>query len=272
MTRLPRRYWHEMTHEAFRGLDPATTVAVLPVAAIEQHGPHLPVYVDACINQGVVARAIELAPADLPFTVLPMMPVGKSNEHLAFPGTLTFSAATLTAMWTELGEAVHRAGLKKILFVNSHGGQPQVMEIVCRELRVRLGMVAVSYGWFGGGVPDGLYTDDERRWGIHAGDIETSMMLHLRPDLVQMDKAEDFRPALADMAAAYGMLNRIGPAAVAWQAQDLHPSGAAGNASLATAEKGRLTVDHAARKLVTVIEEVSRLPLDALRQGPLDRD
>lgn len=271
MTVLPRRFWHEMTHEEFLTLDPATTVAVLPVAAIEQHGPHLPVYVDACINQGVVARAIELASPDLPFTVLPMMPVGKSNEHLSYPGTLTFSAATLTAMWTELGEAVHRAGLRKILFVNSHGGQPQIMEVVCRELRVRLGMVAVAYGWFSRGVPDGLYSDEERRWGIHAGDIETSIMLHLRPDLVQMDKAANFRPTMADMAATYSTLNRIGPASVAWMAQDLHPSGAAGDASVATADKGRITVDNAAQKLVTVIEEVSRLPIDSvIQKGPLD--
>ena len=124
-----------------------------------------------------------------------MLPVGKSDEHLAFPGTLTLSAETLGRLWTEIGESVARAGVRKLVLFNSHGGQPQVMEIVARDLRVRLGMLAVAYSWYAAGVPPGLFADEEVRLGIHAGAIETSMMLHLRPDLVRMDARGRLRAA-----------------------------------------------------------------------------
>ena len=137
MTALPRRYWQDMTTREFAALDAARAIALLPLGAIEQHGPHLPVAVDACIVDGIVRRALELLPAALPVTVLPLLPVGKSDEHLAFPGTLSLSAETLARLWTELGEAVARAGIRKLLLLNGHGGQPQVMEIVARDLRVR---------------------------------------------------------------------------------------------------------------------------------------
>jgi creatinine amidohydrolase len=247
MTGLPRRCWQDMTTREFAALDAARVIALLPVGAIEQHGPHLPVAVDACINQGIVRRALELLPAAVPVTVLPMQPVGKSDEHLAFPGTLTLSAGTLARVWTELGEAVARAGIKKLLLFNSHGGQPQVMEIVARDLRVRLGMTVVAYSWFAGGQPGGLVPDEEVRHGIHAGAIETSMMLHLRPDLVQMEHAADFVPLMRELAdEGYRRLSPTGPGRLAWQAQDLHPSGACGDATNADAERGRALVDHAA--------------------------
>ena len=265
MSNLPRRFWQDMTTTEFDAADP-NWIALLPVGAIEQHGPHLPVAVDACINQGIVARALELLPAGLPVTVLPLLPVGKSNEHIDFPGTLTLSADTLGRLWTEIGESVARAGVRKLVILNSHGGQPQVMEIVARDLRVRHQMAVVAYNWFAAGVPDGLFPEDEVRFGIHAGAIETSMMLHLRPDLVQMANAENFTPVMAQMAADYRRLSPIGPAKLAWQAQDLHPSGACGDATNADAERGRLLVDHAATALVEVLTEVDRLPLSALRR------
>jgi creatinine amidohydrolase len=267
-TTLPRRFWQEMTTREFRALDAARVIALLPVGAIEQHGPHLPLAVDACINAGIVARALELLPADLPVSVLPMLPVGKSDEHLAFPGTLTLAAETLARVWTEIGESVARAGVRKLVLFNSHGGQPQVMEIVARDLRVRLGMVVVAYSWYLAGVPAGLFPDQEVRDGIHAGAIETSIMLHLRPDLVQMEHAADFAPLMRQMAGeGYRLLSPTGPARLGWQAQDLHPAGAAGDARAADAERGRAVVDHAARALVDLLREVDRFPPERLRAG-----
>lgn len=267
MARTPARRWHEMTSADFAGLDPERTVAVLPVAAIEQHGPHLPVYVDACINQGVVDRTLELLPAGLPVVVLPMQAVGKSNEHLRFPGTLTLSAETLIRVLTELGEGVARAGLRKLVLFNSHGGNVQVLEIVARELRVRHGMMATALAWSGLAKPPGLFPDDEFRFGIHAGAVETSMMLHLRPDLVDMSKAEDFRTLMQDVEEQqYRELTILGRVSVGWMAQDVNPKGAAGNALLATAEAGRALVDNAAERFARLLEEVSRYPLANLRE------
>jgi creatinine amidohydrolase len=268
MSAPPHRYWHEMTAKEFSSLDAGRAIAVLPVGAIEQHGPHLPVGVDSAVSDAVVRRALTLIPQALPVLVLPVMPVGKSNEHLAFGGTLTLSAETLTRLWTEIAESVARAGVRKIVFVNSHGGQPQIVDIVARDLRVRLRMLAVAVNTYGLGYPAGLVSDHEMRHGIHAGAAETSLMLHLHPDLVHHDAAENFEPLSARMEQAFTHLTPTGPVRFAWQIQDLHPSGACGDATNADGERGRLILEHAARRLAEVLVEVDRFPLENLRGHP----
>jgi len=213
-------------------------------------------------------RLLALLPEDRPVTVLPMTAVGRSEEHLAYPGTLTLSAETLRRVWFDIGASVARAGLRKLLFLNSHGGQIQVMQIVARELRIHHTMFVVACSWFQLGLPEGLIDADEQRFGIHAGDIETSMMLALRPDLVAMDRARDFVPATRRRAETFPGLVGLGAAGFGWQAQDLHPEGAAGNARAATAEKGRAIIDHVAGRLVALLDEVARYPLDGLGQHP----
>lgn len=260
----PRRFWQDMTTEEFGRLDAAGIIAVLPVAAIEQHGPHLPVSVDATIIDGVIKRALELMPDDLPVTILPTQAIGKSNEHLAFPGTLTLGAETLTRLWTEIGESVARTGVRKFVIFNSHGGQPQVVEIVARELRVRHAMLAVASSWYGFGVPEGLFPPEEIRHGIHGGAIETSMMLHLRPDLVHRDKLADFPSLGARLSETFHLLGPTGTAKFGWQTQDLNPAGACGDARNADAGRGAKLVDFAARKFITLLEEVHRFPLSLL--------
>jgi creatinine amidohydrolase len=255
-----------MTTEELGRLDAGRVIAILPVGAIEQHGPHLPVCTDACIGQGIALRALALLPESLPVTVLPMLPVGKSDEHLAFAGTLTLSAETVARLWTEVGESIARAGLRKLVLLNSHGGQVSIMDVVARDLRVRHGMLVMAWSWFAAGIPDSLFPEDEQRFGIHAGAIETSIMLHLRPDLVQMDKAQNFRPLMADMEKeGYRRLSAVGSGRMGWMAQDLHPSGACGNAADADAERGRALVEHAAQALVELLQEMDRFPLDTLR-------
>ena len=266
-SKLPRRLWQEMTTEEFGAL-PEAVIAVLPVAAVEQHGPHLPLSVDATIVDGIVARALELLPDRLPVMVLPTQAIGKSDEHVDFPGTLTLSAETLARLWTEIGESVARAGVRKLVFFNSHGGQPQVMEIVARELRVRRKMLAVASSWYAFGLPDGLFPPEEVRHGIHGGAIETSMMLHLRPDLVRRDKLQNFASLGARMAGDYRLLGPTGVAKLAWQTQDLNPAGACGDAASADAARGAKVIDFAARKLVELLEEVDRFPLSYLGDRP----
>lgn len=265
---IPRRYWQEMTTEDFERLDTERVIAILPVAAIEQHGPHLPVEVDTRINMGLVGRMLELAPADLPVTVLPTMPVGKSNEHLAFPGTLSLSAETLIRLWTEIGECVHRAGIRKMVIFNTHGGQPQIADIVARDLRVRLGMFVVCANGYSLGKPEGLFPEAEMKHGIHGGTSETSMMLHLRPDLVKMDKAIDFVPLSVQMEQDYELLMPEGRVGFGWQTQDLNPHGACGDASVADAARGKIAVDFAAARFVTLLQEIDRFSLANLKSRP----
>lgn len=255
--RLPRRQWVDMTTTEFARLPPET-IAVLPVAAVEQHGPHLPVYVDACLNAGIVERAAAMLPEDLPVTFLPMQPVGKSNEHLAFPGTLSLSMDTIVGLWTDIAESVARAGVRKLVILNSHGGQPQVAQIVAREMRVRRRMLVVCANSFDLGMPEGAFSVEELRHGIHGGAYETSMMLALRPDLVQMEKAEDFVPLSVLMARDFRFLSPEGTAQFGWQTQDLHASGACGNALEADEAHGRDCLAMQAEALVALLGEVHR--------------
>jgi creatinine amidohydrolase len=264
MSRPLSRWWWDLTTAEFAALDWTNLVAILPIAAVEQHGPHLPVRVDAAINAGIVARAVTLMPPELPALVMPMQPIGKSNEHLSYPGTLSLSYDTLARVYTEIGECVHRAGCRRLLFLNSHGGQPQVMEIVLRELRVRLGMLAVGCSWGGITKKDDLFTAAERRHGIHGGEIETSLMLYLHGDLVRADKSENFVPFSVQLEEQGGLMRPEGAVGFGWAAQDLHPAGVSGNAAAADAARGAELVERAAQALVRLVSEISVFPLKQL--------
>ncbi len=267
MTTLPRPYWHEMQAPDFLGGE-KDWIAVLPVCAIEQHGPHLPVYTDACIGEGMVKRTVELLPEGLPATFLPIQPVGKSNEHIASPGTLTYSWETAIRIWMEIGDSVARAGVRKMVLVTSHGGNVPVCDIIARELRIRHGMLCVSTGWAGAGEPAGLVPPEEDLYGIHGGDVETALMLHFRPDLVDMSRTERFEPLMLPMAGErYRWLRPTGPHAFAWMAQDVHPAGVAGDASLATAEKGKATAALQAQGFAELMADVARFPLAKLHKA-----
>ncbi|MFD1841258.1 creatininase family protein [Paracidovorax cattleyae] len=271
----PSRYWAELSTRDFSearasGLA-GCTVAVLPVAAIEQHGPHLPLAVDAALLRGVIDAALPLLPADLPVLFLPPQDVGLSTEHTAFPGTLTLSPATVIALWSELGACVARAGIRKLLLFNGHGGQVSVMDIVARELRQRHGLLVYSASWFSLPLPDavqGLFSAEEHRFGIHGGQVETSMMLHLAPQTVRMAHAGRFRSTSQDRAERYPILGNGRSARMGWAIQDYHPAGAVGDAAGATAEKGRAVVEAAAAQLAALLGEIADLPDGTLVEGP----
>src|SRR5579875_3642463 len=189
MTTLPNRNWMDMTWQDIAGADTARWIAVLPLAAVEQHGPHLPLGVDSFIADAYLERVRKMLPEAVPATFLPVQRIGVSVEHLAYPGTLTLSAATAIAAWTELGESLVRAGLRKLVLVTSHGGNVAAMELVARNLRARHGMLAVTAGWHRFGYPADTFSEKEKKHGIHGGDVETSLMLAAMPQSVRMDAA-----------------------------------------------------------------------------------
>lgn len=263
-----KRYWADWTSEEFASADVERLIAVLPVSAIEQHGPHLPVSVDTTINEGVIEAAIPLMPADLPVVFLPTQKIGKSNEHARYPGTLTFSIQTLLAMWMEIGACVAAAGVRKLVILNSHGGQISVMDIVARDLRVQHDLLVFTTNTFSLGLPADMFSAEETLHGIHGGEKETSMMLALRPDLVKMEKAKHFHTLTEAMTKEFKYLSIQPKGKLAWQVQDLNPEGAAGNASAATAAKGRASIDFVAARFVEFLAEVDRAPLSWLDNEP----
>jgi creatinine amidohydrolase len=262
------RNWQDLTWTDFSTL-PANTVAIVPTAAVEQHGPHLPVSTDAEINAGILARTATVLPPELPVLALPMQAIGLSVEHIRFAGTLTGSPETLLAFWTEIGRSVARAGVRRLLFLNSHGGQPQILDLVCRRLRGECGLFAVACSWGRLGLPDGLVDAAERRHGIHGGMIETSLMLRLRPDLVRRDKIRNFCSAWLEQQPSFEILEPEGAVGFGWETQDLNAQGALGDASRATEEIGEAILANTANRLALLIKELAGFdPTSLLRDGP----
>jgi creatinine amidohydrolase len=266
---LPTKYWAEMSWRDFAAADMSKVVAVLPVAAIEQHGPHLPVGVDAFINEGYLGRTVGRVPAELPVLFLPIQTIGKSNEHSEFPGTLTFSLETVTRAWTEIGASVARAGCRKLIFMNSHGGNVPVIDAIVRELRVRHRMLAVHAAWHRLGYPEGLFSARERAHGIHGGDAETSLMLAFRPQNVRMSEAKDFVSTAIAIEGEFKHLRVTQPIGFGWMSSDLHELGAVGDASNATAAKGEACVEQGVTAFVDLLRDVIAFDLARLGKGPL---
>lgn len=271
------RYWADWSTRDFARLqaDGALqhTIAVLPVAATEQHGPHLPLKVDSALVDGVVRACLPHLAAQVPALFLPTQSVGLSPEHARFAGTLTLKAETTIRLWTDIAESVAASGVKKLVLLNSHGGQVGVMDIVARDLRARLGMLVYSVNWFGlplvgpnGEDVNALFSAHEHRFGIHAGDIETSMMLALDPACVDMAQAQNFASTSETRAQQFAILGNGKSAKLGWQMQDYNPAGAVGNAAAATADKGRAVLDAAGRALAQLLAEVHQLPMDTLRE------
>jgi creatinine amidohydrolase len=256
------RFWSDLKSPDFARLDVSRSMAVLPLAATEQHGPHLPLSVDTDLVNGVIAHALPHLPVALSVFFLPTQTVGRSIEHVDFTGTLTLSAAALIHAWVDLGECVSRTGINKLVLLNSHGGNVSTMDIVGRELRARFGMTVALVNTFALPMPDAvqrLFGADEPRFGVHGGDVETSMMLALHPERVDMAQAQNFASSSQQRAQNFPILGNGTSVKLAWAAQDLNPSGAAGNAAAATAEKGRAVLAASGQALAALLAEFETL-------------
>jgi len=254
------RYWADCITTDFAELDAAQAVAVLPMGATEQHGPHLPLSVDTDLVNAMVAAALgHLQPAD-PVLVLPTQSVGLSSEHLAYDGTLSFSPASVIEQWCALGESVARVGVKKLLLFNAHGGNVGLMDVVARELRGHCGLTVFSSNWYQLPLGEALNAFDahEQRFGVHGGDMETSLMLAIAPHKVRMPEAQHFASTSEQRAQDFALLGDGKSAKLGWHMQDYNLHGAAGNAAAATAVKGQALLDAVGVQLAKLIQEITR--------------
>ncbi len=250
MVRVAR--FADLTSTDISGVSGEDCVAILPVGAIEQHGPHLPTGTDYFIAEGLVSAAVAQATSDGWILVLPTQCIGDSVEHRSFHGTLSLRTETLIDAWTGIGTELCRNGIHKLIIVNAHGGQPQVVDIVALRLRTRNAMLVVRGNYMNWPLPDGTPADPG---GIHGGMLETSMMLQLHPELVHMDKAAEFRSRTEELASSYRKFGHDGRAGFAWMMEDLNHAGVAGRANEATRELGALLMDHYASILAQLIDD-----------------
>jgi creatinine amidohydrolase len=268
MSSLPPREWTEIHWPDIAGSVPARWIAVLPLAATEQHGPHLPVGTDVMIAEAYLARVRELLPDTIPATFLPLQPVGISTEHVDYPGTLTLPTEAALKSWMALGESVARAGVKKFVMVTSHGGNSAAMTLVAQDLRANCGLLAVTTSWSRLSAADKLFSAEELRHGIHGGAVETSIMLARYPAAVRKEAIADFPSASIPMERDYRWLSTQRPAPFAWQTQDLHPAGAVGDATKATAENGEALLDQGARAFCELLAEIDNFDAKKLAGRP----
>jgi len=248
--------WADQRSAEFASFIDDATVAVLPVGAIEQHGPHLPVSVDATLAEGMALETAKRV-ADANIFVLPTISYGKSDEHLKYPGVLTLDAPTLLSTIVNIGKSVARTGVRRLVLLTAHGGNVPVLQIAARQLRIEANMFVVCAGWVTMGFPEGLLPENEARDGIHAGFVETSAMLYFREDLVDMSKAKDFVPAVRTVAEENSFLRLTGPVSAGWMMHDMNPEGAAGQAHLASKKAGAAIVEYAAERYARLLDEVA---------------
>jgi creatinine amidohydrolase len=252
----PKRYFPYLTWtEIDEMADRENVVIIQPLGSIEQHGPHLPIIVDSAISMGVIGKALERLDSQIPAYVLPCLYYGKSNEHLYFPGTITLSAQSILSLLGEIGESLYQAGFRKLILMNSHGGQTQIMEIAARDIHQQHGdlLVFPLFTWKVPNLPTELLTQQELEYGIHAGDAETSILLSLLPEQVKMERAVKEYP---NCSLEDSLLSMEGNLPFAWLTNQLSKSGVMGDATVATKEKGDLLLNSLAEGWVRVIEDV----------------
>ncbi len=238
---------------------------MLPLGAHEQHGPHLPFETDALIAEGLAERVIARLPPALPATFLPTEPVGYSIEHLDAEGTRSLGYDEAVRRWLGIAQDLNENGVRKFVMLNAHGGNAPLMTIVATEARVRFDMLAVATSWTRFGQPDGWMAPEDKAIDIHGGDIETSVMLAMYPDRVDMAKAQRFTSRQTDLARRFKHLRAYGPHAFGWKMRDLNEQGVAGDASVATAERGEQLIAHAVNGIVELLEDVAAFDLTTLR-------
>lgn len=228
------RFFPYLTWKQVDALPRKETLLILPTASIEQHGHHLPLATDTLLNNYILGHALELLPDELPIYALAPLCYGKSNEHIGFPGTLSVSASTFSAVVRDLAQSLHAVGFRRLAFYNSHGGNASLVDVLARDLRIEFGLQVFCL--YGAGVSFPGLAPQEAVYGYHAGEVETSLLLHATPDLVHTDQyTSSYIRSLEEKGS---LVPEKGPATYAWATRDISPTGVLGDPAASSAEKG----------------------------------
>lgn len=255
---VEERFLGRYTAADIAALNTDQAVVVLPLGAMEQHGPHLPLFTDALVVQSLVAGVFERLPKGHPFYFLYPLGYSYSMEHADFPGTITLQAETTMRVLMDVAESLARSGFHKLVVINGHGGNIGVLHVAAREIRIRTGLsVFVIHG--GSLVEKGMFGDYEGEHGIHAGASETSLLMSQMPEWVQAERSVSEYPELAQ---SDGLLTVEGNFPVAWKTRDISQSGVVGDATMASAETGDLLFQGMVLRLAAVFEEIAAYQAD----------
>ncbi|NHN28895.1 creatininase family protein [Paenibacillus agricola] len=232
-------------------------LVILPVGAVEQHGWHMPVMTDALIGEALLTQTMDLLPEETNVWLLPPISYGKSNEHLDYAGTFSLSSATLLHVLSDIGASVKRNGFRRLLLFNTHGGNVDLLNVAAREIRVSTGLMVFYVNPHSLDTTHDLVSEEELEYGIHGGDIETSMLMAIKPNWVQ----EELRVSEMPDVSQLEFLTLEGKIRFAWVMSDISQSGIAGDATKATAEKGEVIMQRSASELAKAMQELCRFEI-----------
>ncbi|MEM9777252.1 MAG: creatininase family protein [Chloroflexota bacterium] len=252
------RYLAHMTSPVVAALDKQDGVVILPIGAVEQHGPHLPLITDTMIATHALDATLAQLPDDLKVWALPPQSYGKSNEHINFAGTITLSAETLIAVLHDIAASVARAGFRRLAFLNGHGGNMALLNMIARDIRIATGMMVFCIHGIQYGTPSFEMSEKEWTYGLHSGETETSLILAMAPELVQMELAPTSYPDFPETDTG---LFFTGNASAAWLADDWSDTGVFGDATLGSAEKGEALLKAAVENLTKLFAVLSRFEI-----------
>jgi creatinine amidohydrolase len=248
------RFLPYFTWKQVEALPKDETIIIVPTAAVEQHGHHLPLATDTLLNNLSLGKGLALLAPELHIYALAPVCYGKSNEHLGYPGTISMRAETYMAVIRDIAASLHAGGFKKMVLLNSHGGNSALNEVMAREIRVEFGMRVFTMGAGGCYRPEGM-SEQERKYGFHANSGETSLLLYATPDLVHTDKyTVNYIAHVDDPPSLISQEN--GPANYAWVTSDIAPSGVMGDPNGSTAEKGQLWAEGGAKSVAAILTEM----------------
>ncbi|ULL14592.1 creatininase family protein [Paenibacillus sp. H1-7] len=254
------RFFPRLSKLEVESMPKRDALLVLPVGAVEQHGPHMPVFTDTLIAEAFLTRAFEELPDDANIWLLPPLPYGKSTEHLGHPGTITLSATTLMSVLLDIARSVRQSGFNKLLLLNTHGGNTDLLNMMAREIRIDTGLAVFRLDSGSLGLGEALISPVEKKVGIHAGDVETSIVLAAQHHWVNMDVAPTELPHFPESRYL-----QFKSKAFAWITDDISNTGIAGDARQATAEKGEMMLELGGRLLAEALQEISQFDMASLK-------